>query len=339
MRHIPLAALLLSVLSTAASAVQIADLYQGRAPATGAPEALQTQALGQVLTKLTGQRELLAKPEIQGAIGKVTDYVRRYEYQGEGAEKQMRVEFEPSRVNQLATRSQLAILGSSRPQIAVWLVIDDSLRRMVGDQSQDGWAQELKESGGELALPLVLPIMDLDDNSAVSVTDVLGRFIEPVARASARYGAEMVLLGRLTAQDETWTLEWNLYGSRDGQQSELSKGSFSGGQAEVSEQLTGELARWLVAHYGVKVGGERQSIQLQVDGLGDLGDMAKVQSLLRGMANVAAVEVASIEGESVVLRVDFFGTAEQLGKGLSLESRLSELESKPEGLHYRWQPN
>ena len=47
-------------------------------------------------------------------------------------------------------------------------------------------------------LPLVMPIMDLTDLSAVTITDVWGRFSQPVAQASARYMAEAVVVIRVS---------------------------------------------------------------------------------------------------------------------------------------------
>ena len=51
-----------------------------------------------------------------------------------------------------------------------------------------------------MGLPVSLPLMDLDDNMAVTATDVWGRFADPVLKASQRYGAEMVVLGKLSPE-------------------------------------------------------------------------------------------------------------------------------------------
>ncbi|MBZ6066608.1 DUF2066 domain-containing protein [Aeromonas schubertii] len=336
MMHKTLVTLLLCITSAASWAVQIPDLYLGRAGASTEMVKAQGEALGAVLIKLTGKREVLTQPEIAAALTKPGEYIRRYVYQGEGSARQLVAEMDPGRVNQLLSQAKLPLLGAVRPQIALWLVIDDSQRRMVSDQSQDGWANELRSGAAPLALPVVLPIMDLDDSSAVAVTDVLGRFAEPVAAASQRYGAEMVLLGRLSAEDETWTLEWGLYGSKDGQLSELTKGSLSGSQQAVSEQLTTQLSAWLVEHYGAKVSGERGQLQLTVEGLSQMNDIANIQSLIKGMASVASVELAELDMESATFNLSFYGEQKELERGLSLDARLAQVGSQPGSLHYRW---
>ncbi|ENY72817.1 hypothetical protein G114_06140 [Aeromonas diversa CDC 2478-85] len=334
--HKTLVTLLLCIASASSWAVQITDLYQGRAGATTEMAKSQAEALGAVLIKLTGKRDVVTQPKVAAALANPAEYVRRYAYQGEGEGRQLVAELDPSRVNQLLSQAVLPILGAVRPQIALWLVIDDSQRRMVSDQSQDGWARELRDSATPLALPVVLPIMDLDDSAAVAVTDVLGRFAEPVAAASQRYGAEMVLLGRLSAEEETWTLEWGLYGSKEGQLAELTKGSLSGSQEVVSEQLTTQLAGWLVEHYGAKVSGEKGQLQIKVEGLSQMNDIAQVQGLIKGMASVASVELAELDTESVTFALSYYGEQKELERALSLDARLAQVGSQPGSLQYRW---
>lgn len=332
-----LAALLLCTLSTTVFGVQIPDLYQGQAAATGELTQAQGQALGQVLIKLTGKPQVLSQPPVAAALAKPADYLRRYAYQGSGEEKRILAEFEPTKVNGLLSKTGLPILGAARPQIAIWLVIDDSQRRMVSDQSADDWGRELRASAASLALPVVLPIMDLDDSAAVAVTDVLGRFAEPVVAASQRYGAELVLMGQLTAKDEVWTLNWGLYGNQAGQTSELVAGSQSGNQQAVSEQLSQALAAALVERYGARVAGEKGSLLLQIEGLTRMDDISAVQGLLRGMASVAEVELAELDMDSITFSLSIYGQPDELVRLLSLERRLARLDEQPGTLHYRWQ--
>lgn len=55
-------------LSFMASAAQVADLYQGKAPTSGDMVAAQGQALGQVLIKVTGKRDILTQPVVVKAL-------------------------------------------------------------------------------------------------------------------------------------------------------------------------------------------------------------------------------------------------------------------------------
>lgn len=68
-------------LSFMASAAQVADLYQGKAPTSGDMVSAQGQALGQVLIKVTGKRDILTQPVVVKALAAPGDYVKSYGYQ------------------------------------------------------------------------------------------------------------------------------------------------------------------------------------------------------------------------------------------------------------------
>lgn len=44
------------------------DLYQGKAPTSGDMAAAQSQALGEVLIKVTGKRDILTQPAVVKAL-------------------------------------------------------------------------------------------------------------------------------------------------------------------------------------------------------------------------------------------------------------------------------
>ncbi len=100
-------------------------------------------------------------------------------------------------------------------------------RRILPDQSSDGWAAALRTQAQAMGLPVSIPLMDLDDNMAVNATDVWGRFADPILKASQRYGAEMVVLGKLTPdgkEEGKWSIDWGLYGPKaGGELSELTR--------------------------------------------------------------------------------------------------------------------
>ncbi|MFS1162751.1 DUF2066 domain-containing protein, partial [Aeromonas salmonicida] len=55
-------------LSFMVSAAQVTDLYQGKAPTSGDMVAAQSQALGDVLVKVTGKRDILTQPDVVKAL-------------------------------------------------------------------------------------------------------------------------------------------------------------------------------------------------------------------------------------------------------------------------------
>ncbi|MCW0506373.1 MULTISPECIES: DUF2066 domain-containing protein [Aeromonas] len=324
-------------LSFMVSAAQVTDLYQGKAPTSGDMVAAQSQALGDVLVKVTGKRDILTQPAVVKALAAPGDYVQHYGYQDVGPVKFLKADFDVAKVNALISQSKFALLGPARPQVAIWLVINEGERRVLPDQSSDGWAAALRTQSQALGLPVSIPLMDLDDNMAVNATDVWGRFADPILKASQRYGAEMVVLGKLTPEGEKWSIDWGLYGPKaGGELAELTRGSGSGTQAEVAQGFADGLAAWLVQNYGARISGVASSQTLVVEGLSGIDGMITVQKMLQGMASVTKVEIGKLEGDKVTFNLALQGDKAELIRGLQLESRLRQIDDNDSGLRYQW---
>ncbi|MFB3237249.1 DUF2066 domain-containing protein [Aeromonas salmonicida] len=324
-------------LSFMVSAAQVTDLYQGKAPTSGDMVAAQSQALGDVLVKVTGKRDILTQPDVVKALAAPGDYVQHYGYQDVGPVKFLKADFNVAKVNALISQSKFALLGPARPQMALWLVINEGERRILPDQSSDGWASALRTQSQAMGLPVSIPLMDLDDNMAVNATDVWGRFAAPILQASQRYGAEMVVLGKLTPEGDKWSIDWGLYGPKaGGELAELTRGSSSGTQAEVAQHFADELAAWLVQNYGARISGVASSQTLVVEGLSGIDGMITVQKMLQGMASVTKVTIGKLEGDKVTFDLSLQGDKAELIRGLQLESRLRQIDDNDSGLRYQW---
>ncbi|MDR7018976.1 DUF2066 domain-containing protein [Aeromonas salmonicida] len=324
-------------LSFMVSAAQVTDLYQGKAPTSGDMVAAQSQALGDVLVKVTGKRDILTQPDVVKALAAPGEYVQHYGYQDVGPVKFLKADFNVAKVNALISQSKFALLGPARPQMALWLVINEGERRILPDQSSDGWASALRTQSQAMGLPVSIPLMDLDDNMAVNATDVWGRFAAPILQASQRYGAEMVVLGKLTPEGDKWSIDWGLYGPKaGGELAELTRGSSSGTQAEVAQHFADELAAWLVQNYGVRISGVASSQTLVVEGLSGIDGMITVQKMLQGMASVTKVTIGKLEGDKVTFDLLLQGDKAELIRGLQLESRLRQIDDNDSGLRYQW---
>ncbi|WP_429232786.1 DUF2066 domain-containing protein [Aeromonas salmonicida] len=324
-------------LSFMVSAAQVTDLYQGKAPTSGDMVAAQSQALGDVLVKVTGKRDILTQPDVVKALAAPGDYVQHYGYQDVGPVKFLKADFNVAKVNALISQSKFALLGPARPQMALWLVINEGERRILPDQSSDGWASALRTQSQAMGLPVSIPLMDLDDNMAVNATDVWGRFAAPILQASQRYGAEMVVLGKLTPEGDKWSIDWGLYGPKaGGELAELTRGSSSGTQAEVAQHFADELAAWLVQNYGARISGVASSQTLVVEGLSGIDGMITVQKMLQGMASVTKVTIGKLEGDKVTFDLSLQGDKAELIRGLQLESRLRQIDDNASGLRYQW---
>src|SRR5690606_25504380 len=138
-----------------------------------------------------------------------------------------RVEFNAARVSQALAQRNRPVWGPERPLTLLWVAFDDGFGERVllgandaGVAAGSPLAELLQTTRAELAaaadergLPIALPLLDLEDLQALTFTDVWGGFEEPIRAASARYGADSILIGRVRIGDFGPEVQWLLLGA------------------------------------------------------------------------------------------------------------------------------
>src|SRR5690606_22276740 len=85
---------------------------------------------------------------------------------------------------------------------------DDGLRQVTDDEPRQMLHEEAKRRG----VPLILPLQDLEDRLALSARDLWSMDERAVRRASERYQADSVLVGRYSSTSSgIWRSHWQLY--------------------------------------------------------------------------------------------------------------------------------
>ena len=171
--------------------------------------ALRTAAregLGRVLIRLSGTAPLpTAEPVLREALNQPQRYYDRYLVV---ADDRIKLFFTPSALLDLIDRAKLPLWPLRRPPAIAWLALESNgVREIVrgGHPLAVALVAEARRRGFEARLPL----MDLRDQLRVQPAAVWGRSSLVLARASRRYGAEAVLIGRLRgAEGEGWSGEF-----------------------------------------------------------------------------------------------------------------------------------
>ncbi|MDJ0654799.1 MAG: DUF2066 domain-containing protein [Xanthomonadales bacterium] len=187
------------------------------------------QALEQVLVKLSGSPEqvaLLAELDGLGAAGPLV-IQRGFVTGGESEQRLLEVRFSEAATRQRLTELGLPIWPLERPTTLVWAVIDrGGDRSFLGSGADDEEILQLLTDAAEVrAIPLLLPLLDLEDLRQVSITDVWGGFVDAVRQASDRYEPNQVMLIRAfkvvgnagafrprTTDREQWATRWVVRG-------------------------------------------------------------------------------------------------------------------------------
>ncbi len=319
------------------------DPYQVSVPvadqSSSARRAGERAALGRILIRLTGNPEVIERPELAAALRTPQNlfvrsgYARITDPDLAAAHPDARwlLELEADRQGMLELLAEAGIPAwtGRRPEILVVMLKEDASgeRTLLEPTSEE--ARTLLRLGRDRGLPLVVPLLDLQDQLALDTSALWARFADATAPLAERYRPDAIVLLRLY-QDAfgRWLADWEgeVGGETVGAAVEIESP-----QAAPAE-LVDRLASRLTARYALQLGGASgsgETLWLQVDGLPRVEAYAGLMRYLQGVSGVRGVQLVQVRDRSLLLRLDSTDAGERLLDLLRLEARL-EPRSTPE---------
>jgi hypothetical protein len=350
-----------SLLPGVLPAAEIEGLYQATVPVVSREDERERQqafatALRQVLVKLSGRTDTLENPDIRRALAGVQGYVEAWAYRSQEAVAGdpalapasatpviiLEVSFFQRQLQELLDSAGIALWPRNRPETLVWIVEQNAAgeRRLLGADSTEYAA--LQTHAAERAMPLISPILDLEDRLALRPDQLWELDPAVILAASARYRADSVLVLRimhLVSGDVIARAEHHLGGlvsEADALEAPLEP--FLADSIDLA-------ARELASNYGVfasRVQDSGTQVSLSVAGIDSIADYAGVLRYLEALAVVQGVQVSRAEGSTLVLNVSAGGQLRQLIETLALDRRMLPLgdpvrEGQAFNLSYQWQ--
>jgi len=327
-------------------AIELEGLYQGEVPVKDQSRDsrfdVYPEALSQVVVKITGDRSVPALPQLHGFIANAVKLVQQFGYRdlpedrpllAEEYSHMLVVNFDRAGVSQALIEAGVPIWGSTRPEVLLWLAIEDRGSRYLLAANQLAELQStLEEAAHDRGLPLVLPLLDLEDQMQLSYADVWGDFRSSIVRASERYGADAVLVGRMFRDaDGSWQTRWSLYDTDDSgvipqrwqEQANDQQEALAGGINAATDRIAQRYAQV----YSIDSG---DSVALAVTAVDDLQGYARAMAYLESLDMVSSVQPQRVENDEVLFRLTIRGDLAGLARAIDLGSTLRRV-SKPEG--------
>jgi len=335
---------------TSAYAVEVKTLYRGNVPVASRSQVdlnkAISAALRQVLIKISGNSGVVTVPSVQEGMTKPSSFVQSYGYSAQldakGQQKLMlHVNFNAAAVKQVLREARQALWGRNRPLTAVWIVVaHDNNQTLLASNPDDPIVKELQQNADRRGLPIIIPMMDLEDVDTVSLDDISNLIPDNVLRATNRYGAANILIGTLSQSavgewQGNWLFELNgeqMLWQTNGQSAE-----------QVVTEITDNMADAMAARFAVLEDDSLTAVvRLRITGVNGLEDYSQVIHFLRGLTPVTQVDIAMVEVNDILLDVTTSGGEEALVYLLGLSHELvqdgdlnvSEDDSHP--LDYRW---
>jgi hypothetical protein len=307
------------------------------------------RALSEVLVGLSGQASLVMAVKSRSGLPFRDQWVQQFRYldgpESEGSPPKLLLEarFNSKMVSELADQLGLPKWPLERGVTLMWVALDSGVHReLLGAVPEH---QEISEAALMVAanrkLPLLMPLLDLDDLRLVNFSDVWGGFADQVSLASARYAAQYLMLGRVYQTRGGWGGQWQV---RDGQW--VDRWAFEGSDEKaVVAAAIEHVAEWLGQRYSVFASTEiDQVLVMRLEGVSDIGDYARVLRYLGGLSVIEAVAPLRVTPEILEVSIESTAGLEAIRQALAIEQVLAQVEvgwqTRTTGiaLHYRLNP-
>ena len=161
------------------------------------------QAMEQVLVKMSGTESVLSHPAVRSALQSPARYLSAYQFDYEDGQQYYAGEFSRKVLVELLREASLPVWGQRRPDTLIWLANQENRDKWILREGQPGeLTAVIQKASQKYGVPVTLPLMDLTDNSAISVYDVWGQFGSVLNQASERYRPEFIIGARLHHKPE-----------------------------------------------------------------------------------------------------------------------------------------
>ncbi len=303
--------------------------------------AASSQALAEVLVKVSGSRLLLADPAIVEALSDSRANVQQYVYtrnEPPAVGFSVRFEFDGDYVADLVRQAGAPLWTASRPLVLAWVVVEDEQGRHFVDR--DNWpeqAQVLIDEFSRRGVPVQLPVFDLEDMSALSLNDVWRLNSAVIQKASARYNAQDIIAGRLAEVGVGKSAgDWRYFYRDERVNRSVTVDDL---QAFMRDGVN-LVAKEISARYAVApTTGEDGAMLMSVIGVFTYADYSAIASWLENLELIEEVVIERVQGDSIRFRLRAQTDAEQLAPIIELNENLAlvpttELDAV---LSYRWQ--
>ena len=319
----------------AASAEQLNGLYEVVVPVESQSSSDLRKATASglkiVFVRVSGRTDAAVYEEVQLALGTAQIYLKQYSYKRErntedGSEQlKLMLEFEQEQVDKQLRVAGLPLWSGNRPSILVWLVVDDSGgRRIVGEETSPDGVAAIQYHAERRGLPIDLPLLDLEDNIAISADELWSLNSGQAQQASSRYQSDTLLIGKASQLSSgLWLGAWRF--SFEGQSVEFEI------EARDIESFVGlaidRVAELLARQYAIApVSIAQDGILMRLGGIHNFTDYTAAVNYLEGLAAIRHANVVSIEGEEIILRLVAEGQLEQLELAIARDKLLLPAE-------------
>jgi hypothetical protein len=319
-----LLSVLLGMVSLPAKAVTVEDLFTVELPIADQTTGLRlesfSQAFRQVVVKVSGSDDALRSPALERPIESSARYVKQFRYINRSLPEDdefdaerliLRIDFDQRLVESLLRENNFPVWGRERPSslLVISYDVNENIKLVTQDSTPD-LIEALDQAASIHAVPVLFPLMDLEDIGLVNIGDIVSREYGKIQTMAARYAPDALLVGQILGRSgQGWQGDWEVRFA-----DQIFKWKFkASSKKEVTEQVIRHLAKILALEYALEDHRRvEQTLLLSVSALEGIDNLIKVQKYLKSLNVVDSVHVAMINKDVITYRLKLRNNPEDL---------------------------
>ncbi|MFT5759054.1 MAG: hypothetical protein ACI9LM_003803 [Alteromonadaceae bacterium] len=336
--------------TTSPFAIEVKNLYVSTVKVSSQTSAERNKALKAamegVIIKVGGKSSFLQLPTIKAELENYNSYVRRYRYQRENSGNQLVVTFDEEKINQLLVQENLPIWGRLRPQILLWVVNEEGFNRAVlSDSSRSELPSMIEQFSQTRGLPIIMPMMDLTDANKISISDLWGRFSQPITLASSRYAPEAIIIVRISnsslvpetennidcellCQQNSYVVDWSFISNANQMSIKESNQGFGqkyqgGNKVALIKLALDDITDNIYKRYALSTTTSNE-FTIEVANINTFESSIALTSFLNELSSVQKVKLISAHGNQRRFHLTLLGSQQSLLASLRLNKELQQ---------------
>jgi len=324
------------------SAIEVENLYSAKVAVASQSALDRNQALKNalraIIVKVGGkdiEHSLIAQ-----AIKNYSKYVTQYQYIRSDNKILLNVSFDEAKINRFFKDNDLAIWGRLRPQVMIWLVQEDGFeRKIISSTSESTLPSTINDFSQLRGLPLIMPVVDATDRTELTLSDVWGRFLKPVAQASVRYMADAIVVIRVSNSSlvssqnsilncplcltKNVVLDWSLMTDAQSQYAQTSSEQYMGDNVdELLVAALSDITNIIYQQYAFSTTKSNEFI-IDVANIASLEDLITVSDFLLQLSAVESLQLVSVQGTNRRFQLSLIGSQQAFFASLKLSEQLN----------------
>ena len=306
------------------AAVTVEDLFTVEMPVADQTTSLRlesfSEAFKQVIVKVSGSDDALQSPAFERPIQNSARYVKQFRYVNRSLPEDeeydlerliLRIDFDQQLIEGLLREQNFPVWGRERPSTLLVISYDVNENiKLVSDDATPDLVESLDKAASIHAVPVLFPLMDLEDIALVSIGDIVSRQYENIRVMSRRYAPNALLVGQIVGRSgKGWQGDWEVRFDN-----QVFKWTFKASAKQaVIDQVIRHLAKILALEYALEDHRRiEQSLLLSVSELEGIEKLIKVQQYLKSLNVVDSVRIAMVSKDVVTYRLQLRNEPEDL---------------------------